>query len=142
MKNLLAFAALALAVTACGQNHDDSSAKGVPGSIIADALVTVRTCRELVGPDHGLELVIQQGGIAGGTIAKVSEQTIAGPRPLRAVFVDAQEAGLQATYTGPDFSLVIALESFVATTRHPADLVMKLDGEEITKSLTCFDAAE
>jgi hypothetical protein len=143
MKNLLAIAALALVATACGQQQDDSSAKGVPGStLFPDQLVTIRTCRELVGPDHGLEIVIQAGGIAGRTMAKVSEQTIAGPRPVRTVFIEQQTAGLQETYTGPDFSLVIALESFAPTDRHSADLVMKIDGQEIARSITCFDVAE
>ena len=40
------------------------------------------------------------------------------------------------------FSLVIALESFAPTDRHSSDLVMKVNGKEIVKSVTCFDIVE
>ncbi|MGK5085654.1 hypothetical protein WDW37_20385 [Bdellovibrionota bacterium FG-1] len=86
--------------------------------------VSCRDAREELR-DAGYAVTITTGGIAGMTLATVSEQTIAGPRVLETVIVKKNNRGMERVYSGNGFKLTITLESMVPTATHPAKMFLR-----------------
>jgi len=135
MKKLIVVLGM-LSITACGTSNQDSSmTKSVAG---ADMMTTEVSCVDnAAGADKGYRVEITSGGIAGLTLAKVSESWIGGVRNVATVGIQRQDSAMERIYTGDQFSLDIGLESFAPTTHHPAKLQFTKNGEAVSASVTC-----
>jgi hypothetical protein len=83
--------------------------------------------------DAGYLLSITKGGVTGGILATVKEQSLVGPRVLETIIVKEKEQGMDRVFTGDNFELVIAMESIVPTDTHPAKMYFVQKQEDFTR---------
>ncbi len=111
-----------------------------------DAMYTILTCRDARPiADAGYVVSITTGGIAGITIAHLSEQTFAGPRQLAAVAVDRSPSRIRRpnpniyAFVGQDFSLTLSLDDVNSAYEMAAVLNANVKGEEIRAKMLCMN---
>ena len=132
MKTTLTLALASLALAACGTATTASHVKSGD-----QESVEVQCDSNDRGADYGQSVEITSGGLAGLTMAKVDESWIGGVRRIATVAVTRHERGDELRYTGRNFSLTIALESFAPTTHHQGELVLTKNGHRTTTEVTC-----
>lgn len=90
--------------------------------------------------DAGLIVSVETGGVTGFTMARVAEQTIAGPRPLKNSVVEKERTkdnGEVIIYAGPKFRLNVQMEKRDHNGFYEAHLKTVVDSRVVTEPMLC-----